>query len=49
MGTPFSLPMVASTLIPVEGGTYMADRDIGEMLLNLMLSEEVKPFCSVDV
>ena len=27
----------------------MADRDIGEMFLKFMLSEEVRPFCTVDV
>ena len=27
----------------------MAYRDIEDMFLNLMLSEEVRPFCGVDV
>ena len=35
----FALPKVGSTLQAVERGTLMADRDIGEMLLNFMLSE----------
>ena len=41
--------MFGSTLRAVDKGTYMAYRDIEDMLLNLMLSEEVRPFCGVDV
>ena len=29
-------------------GAYMADRDIGEILLKDMLIEELGPFCGVD-
>ena len=45
----FELPMVVFTLHFVEKGAFMADRDIGDMLLNLMLSEELIPFCGVYV
>ena len=45
----FSPPMVGSTLCDVEKGTFMAYRDIGDILLNFMISEEVIPFCVVDV
>ena len=45
----FAPPMVGSTICAVENGTFMADQDIGWMLLNLMLSEEVIPFCGVYV
>ena len=38
----FSSPMVGYTLCAVEKGTFMADWDIGDMLLNLMLIEEVR-------
>ena len=27
----------------------MADQDIGDILLNFIMSEEVKPFCGVDI
>ena len=37
----FALPTVRSTLRAVERGTFMAERDIGEIFLNFMLSEEV--------
>ena len=43
----FALPMAVSTLCAVEKGKFMADRDIGEMFLNFMLSEEFRPFCGV--
>ena len=43
----FSLPMVGSTLRAVEKGTFMADWEIGEILLNFMLSEEFRAFCGV--
>ena len=45
----FALPMVGFTLRSVEKVTFMEDRDIGQMLLNFMLSEELRPFCGVDV
>ena len=45
----FALHTVGSTLCALEKGTFMADQDIGEMLLNFMLSDEVIPFCVVNV
>ena len=45
----FALPMVESTICAVEKGTFMADQDIRQMLLNFMIIEEVIPFCGVDV
>ena len=48
-GPHFSLPTVGSTLRAAERGTFMADRDIGEMFINFMLSEEARSFCGVDV
>ena len=41
--------MVGSTIRDVDKATFMADWDIGDMLLNFMLSEEVIPFYGVDV
>ena len=45
----FSLTTVKSTLRATEQGSYTADRDIGEIFLNFMLSKEVRPYCSVDI
>ena len=45
----FVMPTVASTLRVVEEGFYMEDRDIGEIFLNFLLSEEVRPFFGVGV
>ena len=45
----FSLPMAGSNLRAVEKGTFLADRYIGDMFLNLILSEELIPFFGVDV
>ena len=45
----FALPKVGSTIRDVEKGTFMADQYIGEMLLNLILIEEVRPFFGVNV
>ena len=36
--------MVGSTLCAVDKGAFMEDRDIGDMLFDFMLSEEVIPF-----
>ena len=47
--THFALPMLGYTLRSVEKCTFMGDQDIGDMLLDLMLSEEVIPFYGVDV
>ena len=45
----FALPTAESTLWAVERGNFMADRDIGEMFIKFMLSEEVRSFYEVDV
>ena len=45
----FALPMVGSTLCYVEKVIVTTYRDIGDMLLNFMLSEKVIPFCGLDV
>ena len=45
----FSLPMAGSTFRAVEKGTLLADRYIGDMCLIVMISDEVIPFCGVDV
>ena len=47
--TNFDLPTVGSTLQAEERGNFISDRDIREMFLKLMLSEEVRSFCGVDV
>ena len=48
-GPHFALPMVRSTIRAVEKGTFMADWEIGDMLFNFMLSDEVIPFCGLDL
>ena len=45
----FALTTVGSTLWEFTRGTFMADRDIGEIFLNFMLSEMVRLFCGVDI
>ena len=45
----FVLLMFRYTIRAVEKGTFMEDRDIGDMLLNFMLSEEVIQFCGLYV
>ena len=45
----FSLTTVGSTLRAEERGTFMVDRDIGEMFLNFMFSEDVRYFCEVEI
>ena len=45
----FSLPMSGPTLYAVEKGTFLADRYIGDMLFNFVLSEELIPFCGIDM
>ena len=45
----FVLPKVGSTIWSVERGTFMEDRDIGEMLLNFMLSKELRSFYGMDI
>ena len=43
----FALPMVGSTLCTEEKGTFTAYRYIGDMCLNLIISEKVIPFCAL--
>ena len=45
----FSLPIFGSTIPAVEKGTSMAYWGIGDILLYLILSEEVRPFFGVGV
>ena len=45
----FTLPTAVSTLQAVDKVNFMVDQNIGEMFLNLIPSEEVRPFCGVDV
>ena len=45
----FALPTIWFNLWVVKNGTYMKNQDIGEMFLNFVLSEEVRPFCVFDV
>ena len=45
----FALPTVGSTIWSVKRVMLTAGRDIGEMLLKLMLSEEVRFFYGVDI
>ena len=45
----FDLPTARSTLQAVERGTFMADRNIGETVINLMFSEKCRSFCGVDI
>ena len=45
----FALPMVRSTIRALEKVVFMVDQDIGDMLLNFLLSEVVIPFCGLDV
>ena len=40
----FASPMFESTLGTVDKVTFMSYKYIGEMLLNIMLSDEVTPF-----
>ena len=47
--TYFALPMVGSTIYAVEKGTFMEGWYIGDILLDFMLSEEIIPFCVLDV
>ena len=44
----FPRPTVETILRVVEGGTYMADCDIGEMFLNFMLEPRLRPYAGVD-
>ena len=41
--------MLGSNIRAVDKGTFMTDGDIGDMLFDLILSEELIPFFGVDV
>ena len=43
------LTTVWYTLWEVERGTYMAEQYIGEIFINFMMSEEVRPFFGIDM
>jgi hypothetical protein len=45
----FSLPVIQLVLRSLMPGYHSADIDIGEMFLNFMLGEEVRPYSGVDV
>lgn len=45
----FSLPTVESHLRQVTDGTFMSDCDLGEMFLNFMLDETIRPYAGVDL
>jgi hypothetical protein len=45
----FILPTLRTHLRAVEDGTFMAGVDIGEMFLNFMLHEGVRPYAVVDL
>ena len=44
----FSFSAVQTTLRAIEQVTYMADRDIREIILRFILSKEVRPYFGVD-
>ena len=44
----FALHTVGSNLFTADNVTFMADQAIGDIFLNFMLSEEVRPFFVVD-
>ena len=45
----FALTMVKTTLRSIEQVTCMANRDIGKIFLNFMLSKEVRPYLGADI
>ena len=45
----FAIPIVGSNFCAVEKGTIMADLDIGDILLDFMLSGKLISFYGVDV
>lgn len=48
-GPHFSLPTITQATRALAEGYYQADMDIGEMFLNFMLGEELRPYSGVDV
>jgi hypothetical protein len=45
----FVLPTIQTHLRQVEAGTFMCDLDVGEMFLNFVLHEELRPLTGVDL
>jgi len=45
----FVMPTIRSHLRAVDVNTFMGDVDIGEMFLNFVLHDELKPHCGVDL
>ena len=45
----FGLPVIHHTLRSLLPGYHQADMDVGEMFLNFILGEEVRPYSGVDV
>ena len=45
----FALPMARSTLPAGEKGTFMSYWNIGDILLDFIISEEVRPFYGVNI
>ena len=45
----FTMPTAESHLRSVKAVTYMADCDVGEMILIFMIESEVRPYAGVDL
>ena len=45
----FSLPTIQHVLRALMPDYYQADLDIGEMFLNFMLGEDIRPYSGVDI
>jgi hypothetical protein len=45
----FVLPTIQSHLRQVEAGTFMCDLDVGEMFLNFILHQSIRPLAGVDL
>jgi hypothetical protein len=49
LGLHFSLPTITQAMRSLAEGYYQADMGIGEMFLNFILGEELRPYSGVDV
>ena len=45
----FALPTIQTHLRQIEAGTYMCDLDVGEMFLNFVLHDSIRPLAGVDL
>ena len=45
----FAMPTVDSSLRAMEVTTWCGDIDLGEMFLNYMMDEKIRPYCGIDV